>query len=238
GEIQEGDGYQSRIGFTGVVNSGDASVVLKKVTMEDNGTYICSVRLRHDPPMNAKSGELILLSLSIVAPSKPECKILGTTEYGHNINLTCHSDEGSPKPVYTWQSFNVQNQPRALAAPAGEMLTLKNISADTSGFYICTSTNSVGHESCNITVAVMPPSMNFALYAGAIGGALVAIILIGVLVYCCCCRGEQGESQPVKIRGPAEEEVYEEDEAEEDRWEDRPPMPTTNKPQIVISEPV
>lgn len=67
-------------------------------------------------------------------------------------------------------------------------MSLKNISTDTSGYYLCTSSNEVGTESCNITVTVRPPSMNVALYAGIAGGALAALILVGVLVYCCCCR--------------------------------------------------
>lgn len=74
-------------------------------------------------------------------------------------------------------------------------MSLKNISSDTSGYYICTSSNEVGTESCNITVTVRPPSMNVALYAGIAGGVLAALILIGVLVYCCCCRDKDKEEQ-------------------------------------------
>lgn len=35
-------------------------------------------------------------------------------------------------------------------------MSLKNISTDMSGYYICTSSNEVGTASCNITVAVRP----------------------------------------------------------------------------------
>lgn len=42
--------------------------------------------------------------------------------------------------------------------------------------------------------------MNVALYAGIAGGALAALILIGVLAYCCCCRrrgkGEAEDARP------------------------------------------
>ncbi|NXJ03890.1 GPA33 protein, partial [Odontophorus gujanensis] len=175
-----GKDYENRIQFTGDVNSGDLSITIKEVTMEDNGTYICSVRLRNDPPRQSALMSLFVL----IAPSKPECKIMGTAEYGQTINLTCISHEGSPKPTYTWQSFNVQNEPR-------QQITLKNVSADTSGFYICTSTNSVGKEFCNMTVSIVPPSMNIALYAGIAGGVLAAIIVIGILAYFCCCRGDK-----------------------------------------------
>ncbi|KAM4683540.1 cell surface A33 antigen [Amazona ochrocephala] len=184
GLVQYGTGYENRIQFTGDVNAGDASITINAVTMADNGTYACSVRLRNDPPRQFTTLSLFVL----VAPSKPECKVLGTAEYGQTINLTCNSHEGSPKPRYTWQSFSVQNEPRALQTTEGEQITLKNISADTSGFYICTSTNVVGMEFCNMTVSVMPPSMNIALYAGIIGGAVAAITIISILVYCCCCQ--------------------------------------------------
>ncbi|NWU51553.1 GPA33 protein, partial [Dromas ardeola] len=182
-----GTGYENHIQFSGDVNQGDISITINAVTMEDNGTYACSVRLRNDPPRQTATLALFVL----VAPSKPKCQILGTPEYGQTINLTCISHEGSPKPRYTWQSFNVQNEPRVLQTTEGEQITLKNISADTSGFYICTSTNTVGKEFCNMTVSVLPPSMNIALYAGIIGGAVAAIIVIGILAYCCCCRAEK-----------------------------------------------
>ncbi|NWX91124.1 GPA33 protein, partial [Nothoprocta pentlandii] len=178
-----GKGYENRIQFPGEVMKGDISIILNEAVMEDNGTFACNVRLRNDPPRQTAFMDLLVL----VAPSKPECKIVGTAEYGQTINLTCISHEGSPTPTYAWQSYDVQNQLRALQTP-GEQLTLKNVSADTSGFYICTSSNRVGQESCNITLSVMPPSMNIALYAGIIGGVVAAIVVIGVLSYCCCCR--------------------------------------------------
>ncbi|NXA47414.1 GPA33 protein, partial [Nothocercus julius] len=178
-----GKGYENRIQFPGDVMKGDISIILSATVMEDNGTFTCSVRLRNDPPRQTALMHLLVL----VAPSKPECKIVGTAEYGQTINLTCSSQEGSPAPTYTWQSYDVQNQLRPLQTP-GEQLTLKNVSADTSGFYICTSSNRVGQESCNITLSVMPPSMNIALYAGIIGGVVAAIVVIGILSYCCCCR--------------------------------------------------
>ncbi|XP_021257807.1 cell surface A33 antigen [Numida meleagris] len=187
GLVQYGKGYENRIHFTGDVNSGDISITINEVTMEDNGTYVCSVRLRDDPPRQSALTSLFVL----IAPSKPECKIVGTAEYGQTINLTCFSHEGSPKPTYTWQSFNIQNEPRVLQTTNGEQITLKNVSADTSGFYICTSTNSVGKEICNMTVSVVPPSMNIALYAGIAGGVLAAVVVIGILAYCCCCRGDK-----------------------------------------------
>lgn len=33
--------------------------------------------------------------------------------------------------------------------------------------------------------------MNIALYAGIIGGVVAAVIVIGILAYCCCCRADK-----------------------------------------------
>ncbi|XP_006124288.1 cell surface A33 antigen [Pelodiscus sinensis] len=225
GYVHYSKSYEGRLQFPSTVIT-DVSITLQKVTMMDNGTYMCTVQIRTDLP--DVSAEIDLLVL--VAPSKPECKVIGTPEYGQTINLSCNSHEGSPKPEYTWQSFSVLNQPRALVSATGQQITLKNVSADTSGFYICTATNTVGQEFCNMTVSIIPPSMNIALYAGVIGGAVAAIIVIGILGYCCCCRGsddkeyemtEQGEKEPVKIRGPDEEEF----EKEEEDWKAEMPHP-------------
>ncbi|XP_044530802.1 cell surface A33 antigen [Gracilinanus agilis] len=130
--------------------------------------------------------------LEKVAPSIPDCGIEGETVYGNNIQLTCQSKEGSPAPQYSWKGFDVENKERPLSPPVtGKTLLLKNISADTSGYYICTATNEMGTKFCNITVAVRPPSMNIALYAGIAGGVVAALIIIGIIVYCCCCKGSE-----------------------------------------------
>ncbi|XP_019381254.1 PREDICTED: cell surface A33 antigen isoform X1 [Gavialis gangeticus] len=214
GFIRHGASYKDRIYFSGNPDTGDLSITLTEVTMDDNGTYVCGAHLRMETVEPAHVALLVL-----VAPSIPDCAIHGTPEYGQTVNLTCNSREGSPKPVYTWKSFNMQNQPQPLQATEGQQITLKNVSAETSGFYICTSTNSIGHQFCNITVNIMPPSMNFALYAGVIGGVVAAIIVIGILGYCCCCRTTKDKDYEMTEREDRTEEAtmnQEADEGEED----------------------
>ncbi|KAM5182314.1 cell surface A33 antigen [Mantella aurantiaca] len=245
--------YEGRVSFTGKVTINDASILIDKLTMEDNGTYRCEITIPKDRT-GTRQARMDLVVL--VAPSKPDCAIVGTAEYGQVITLTCVSKEGSPIPTYAWQSYTPQNVQRPLPATAvtdGGSLTLKNISMETSGFFICTSTNKIGSDSCNLTLAVMPPSMNIALYAGVIGGSLAGIIVIGIIVYCCCCRNreekedyemadreeeEQSDHPPQKAQVKPQQQQYYQDDGDDDDEEDldepRPPMPPANKPRLVV----
>ncbi|XP_040195018.1 cell surface A33 antigen [Rana temporaria] len=249
--------YEGRVAFTGNVYTNDATIVIDKLTMEDNGTYRCEINIPKDRTGTRQAKmELVVL----VTPSKPECAIVGTAEYGQAIQLTCASKEGSPPPAYTWESYTPQNVPRPLPATAtieGGVLSLKNISMETSGFFICTSKNRIGQDSCNMTLAVMPPSMNIALYAGVIGGSLAGIIVIGIIAYCCCCRDkedkedyemaereeeEEEESdhppQKAQVKTQQQQQYHEEDDDEEDledHEQHRPPMPPANKPRLVVN---
>uniref|UniRef100_A0A2D4GQ00 Ig-like domain-containing protein n=1 Tax=Micrurus corallinus TaxID=54390 RepID=A0A2D4GQ00_MICCO len=217
--------YQRRLRFSNNFENGDAGITLDQVTMQDNGTYECLIQIRNVFPSKSVDVELLVL----VRPSNPVCNIIGSPEYGQNINLTCNSVEGSPEPKYTWQSYDTQNKSRPLQGIAvGGMLMLKNVSINTTGYYICLSKNAVGENKCNIPVTIRPPSMNIALYAGIIGGILAAVIIISVLVYCCCCRKSKNKDyeatetentfqlkhENVQIRGPSIEEIEDEDEDE------------------------
>ncbi|XP_058516565.1 cell surface A33 antigen [Ochotona princeps] len=182
-----GELYENRANVSAQAEQSDASITINQLTMDDNGTYECSVSLMSDLIGTSKSRAYLLV---LVPPSKPDCGIVGETVIGNNIQLTCESKEGSPAPQYSWKSYNVLNQERPLdpASVSGQTVTLKNISTDTSGFYICTSSNEMGQESCNITVAARLPSMNVALYAGIAGGVVAAFIVLGVIIFFCCCR--------------------------------------------------
>ncbi|NP_001089326.1 uncharacterized protein LOC734376 precursor [Xenopus laevis] len=204
-ETSYGDAYNGRVAFTGDPGANNVGITITQLNMQDNGTYQCEVII----PKDRKGTPIAKMDLIVlVAPTKPICGIEGTSEFGQDIKLKCNSVEGSPVPDYQWTSYTPQNTQRQLPLTSvrdASDLTLKNISADTSGFYICVSKNKVGEESCNITVAVMPPSMNIGLYAGIIGGGVAAVIVIGIIAYCCCCR-DSGEKEDYEMADREEEE--------------------------------
>ncbi|XP_036400625.1 glycoprotein A33 (transmembrane), paralog a [Megalops cyprinoides] len=161
----------------------------------------------------------------LVAPSKPMCKIQGTAEYGQNINLTCVSAEGSPQPTYSWQRHNVQNIPQPLPAKATDkngLLSLYNVSMETSGYYICTSRNKIRSEICNLTLTVMPPSMNIGSTAGIIGGSVAALLVLLIVIYCCCCRKKEQPEEygvPEEVAFTDKEPIQKQGDPRDDRSE-------------------
>ncbi|XP_056589641.1 cell surface A33 antigen-like [Triplophysa dalaica] len=180
-------GYKGKATPQYDIQQGLANLQLRGVTSTDTRMYECKVQ-NTDNEDGSQSDTASLMVL--VAPSTPDCKIAGVAEYGQNINLTCLSEEGTPKPTYKWQSHDVNNIPRPNPPKTTEqngILSLYNISKDTSGYFICTSTNEIRSAKCNITLAVMLPSMNMASTFGILG-VVAAVIVLGIIIFFCCCR--------------------------------------------------
>ncbi|XP_066562391.1 glycoprotein A33 (transmembrane), paralog a [Amia ocellicauda] len=199
--------YDGRAGLVGDPNTGDASIYINRLTVADNGVYACTVSIPSDKTGTPQATTKLVV---LVAPSRPICKIVGTAEYGQNISLTCVSEEGSPAPTYKWTSYDVKNLPRANPPKSTDqngVLSLVNVSIDTSGYFICNSQNKIRSASCNITLTVLPPSMNIATTAVIIAVAAVAVVIIGIIAYCCCCR-KKGEPQEYPMVPPPEGMEY------------------------------
>ncbi|XP_031162234.1 cell surface A33 antigen-like isoform X2 [Sander lucioperca] len=204
--------YEGRVSLDVDAATANANLKLSSTTLDDNKVFRCHALIPSDKTGKTSATTRLVV---LVAPSTPICTIQGKAEYGQNINLTCLSAEGSPPPTYSWQSLDVMNKPRVLpprTTVQGGILSLYNISKDTSGFFICTSTNKMGSASYNFTLAVMPPSMNVASTAGIIGGVIAALIVLIIVIYCCCCRKKKKDEE--YAMGVREEEEEEEEERE------------------------
>ncbi|XP_045888789.1 glycoprotein A33 (transmembrane), paralog a [Micropterus dolomieu] len=195
GEIEVGTKYQGRASLDVDVSKGKADLKLSSITLADNKTFECTVLIPRDAQgTTSDSASLVVL----VAPSTPTCTIQGKAEYGQDITLKCLSAEGSPPPTYKWVSRDTNNMPRALdprTTDQGGILSLYNISKDASGYYICTSSNKIRSATCNITLTVMPPSMNIGSTAGIIGAVAAVLIVLVIIIYCCCCRKKNKEEE-------------------------------------------
>uniref|UniRef100_A0A4W6FJJ2 Ig-like domain-containing protein n=1 Tax=Lates calcarifer TaxID=8187 RepID=A0A4W6FJJ2_LATCA len=107
--------YEGRASLEVDLTNHVSTLQLKKVTMQDNRSFQCSVIIPGDDEGTTAATTSLLV---LVAPSAPICRIQGKAEYWHDISLTCMSEEGSPKPTYDWKSYSVQNVPRQLPPKA------------------------------------------------------------------------------------------------------------------------
>ncbi|TKS66971.1 A33 antigen Glycoprotein [Collichthys lucidus] len=208
GQIDIAPGYEGRAFLEVDMDRQLSTLRLTKVTMQDSRRYECSVKIQGDDEGTPSASTSLLV---LVPPSKPICEIQGSAEYWQDITLTCRSEEGSPQPVYQWTTFSVENRPRAFPPKANQkdgLLSLFNISRETSGFFICTSENRIGSAHCNLTLAVVPRSMNVASTAGIIGGVIAGVVVLGIVIFCCCRkRGKKNDENVENSPG----EFYDDD---------------------------
>uniref|UniRef100_A0A3P8NCH3 Ig-like domain-containing protein n=1 Tax=Astatotilapia calliptera TaxID=8154 RepID=A0A3P8NCH3_ASTCA len=180
--------YEGRASLDVDPNTRVSTLHLTQLTMQENRHFQCNVLIYGDD--DGTTGTTTSLVV-LVPPSPPICKLQGSAEYFQNVTLTCLSEEASPAPTYDWKSFSVDNSPRQFPPKATQkdgVLSLFNITRETSGYYICTSQNQIGSASCNFTLAVMPASMKIGSTAAIIGGVLAGLLVVGILIFCLCRR--------------------------------------------------
>uniref|UniRef100_A0A3B4G8A7 Cell surface A33 antigen-like n=1 Tax=Pundamilia nyererei TaxID=303518 RepID=A0A3B4G8A7_9CICH len=180
--------YEGRASLDVDPNTRVSTLHLTQLTMQENCHFQCSVLIYGDDDGTTRTTTSLVV---LVPPSPPICKLQGSAEYFQNVTLTCLSEEASPAPTYDWKSFSVDNSPRQFPPKATQkdgVLSLFNITRETSGYYICTSQNRIGSASCNFTLAVMPASMKIGSTAAIIGGVLAGLLVVGILIFCLCRR--------------------------------------------------
>ncbi|XP_017265643.1 cell surface A33 antigen [Kryptolebias marmoratus] len=230
--------YEGRASLEVDVNGGTSTLRLTKVTIKDSRHYQCSVRIFGDDEGTTAATTSVLV---LEPPSPPVCTLQGRSEYFHNVTLTCASEEGSPKPTYQWTTYSVDNTPRQFPPKTTQkdgVLALFNITKETSGFFVCISSNEIDSASCNFTLAVMPGSMNLGSTAGIIGGVLAGLVVLGIIIFCCCRRKNKDkhpEDSPGDVMfydkdGPEAGDQYSDDKSNSEekqvsKYEDKDVLP-------------
>ncbi|XP_078282802.1 endothelial cell-selective adhesion molecule-like [Rhinoraja longicauda] len=173
----------NRVGFLHSKLNRDVSIYINNTTLADTARYTCTILTTNSDVL--KEGAINLSVL--IPPSTPKCYVNGTQFIGHNVTLTCRSTRGKPVPTYTWQRNTPKTQFYNFPDHNSQMgtLTLRNLSKEMSGLYICRSINSIGNASCSIQMDVLT-SNNAGLFAGAIIGAFLGIcLLLAIIAFFC-----------------------------------------------------
>lgn len=178
---------KGRVGFVATMPSTSASIFIKNTQLSDAGTYQCLVN--NFPDRGSRTIGAVRLTV-LVSPSVPACWVQGTLDVGSDIMLLCSSDEGIPTPTYSWEKLEpVPLLPlNAMQDQMQRTLTLRDISTSTSGLYQCTSSNTIGKSTCQLTLQVVAPQpQSVGLIAGTTATGVLAVLLCALLVGVSLC---------------------------------------------------
>uniref|UniRef100_A0A4W4DSG7 Ig-like domain-containing protein n=1 Tax=Electrophorus electricus TaxID=8005 RepID=A0A4W4DSG7_ELEEL len=152
--VYTNDDPAGRLSFSGDYLNGDASLLITDLQLSDSSEYHCKV----------KTGGKYLWSqvnlVVLVKPSKPRCWMEGRLLEGSDVRLSCKSADGSEPINYKWERVLDKGKnagklpPLALVGENPEIVTLRNLTQESSGAYRCTASNDVGEESCIIEVTM------------------------------------------------------------------------------------
>ncbi|XP_029950774.1 cell surface A33 antigen-like [Salarias fasciatus] len=169
--------YAGRFLLNVDVLRGKAMLRLSSVTSADDKIYECRVLIPGDDEGKSAATTRLVVNEPV---SKPVCGIQGTVRSGENINLTCHSEKGSPPPSYRWERWHesVGSKRRFMAHTTtqnGGVLSLYDISNDTSGLYYCMSWNKIRTSTCEVHLSVLLDDSPGSDVFGAVGGAVAGV---------------------------------------------------------------
>ncbi|XP_033834455.1 V-set and immunoglobulin domain-containing protein 1-like [Periophthalmus magnuspinnatus] len=180
--------------------SNNASIILSNMQSADSGVYTCEVH--NFPDVDGQSQASIVVNV-LEKPSQPYCSVHGDVESGHLVTLTCHSERGSPPPIYTWIRLDQTKTRRPVLGRTTDtgILQIANISQFEFGEYQCNATNAVGYSTCTIE---LNPEVGAGVVAGAVIGALLLCLLIVLIVWFIAHTVKKSKYKTVKVSEASE----------------------------------
>ncbi|KAL3996798.1 contactin 4 [Sarotherodon galilaeus] len=152
---------------------------------EDNGAqYWCEAKLELGPAGPQRPPVVTSEKLPAIVHYGPELKeppnpdVITITE-GDTLNLNC-SSVGNPSPSYTW------TLPTNSPSYSGSVLTIKSVSFEHKGQYICTVSNTVGTVTKEFNIDVQASTVIIHqpwIIVGVLAGVLCVLVILGVLCF-------------------------------------------------------
>ncbi|KAG5269439.1 hypothetical protein AALO_G00202040 [Alosa alosa] len=207
-KVYKMESEDGRLSFAGDYLNGDASLMISDLQLSDSGEYTCKVKT------GGKYQWVLVNLIVLVKPSKPRCWMEGRLVEGSDVKLSCKSSDGSDPIYYKWERVLDKGKSTAKLPPLAlvdlknpEIVTLRNLTQDSSGSYRCTASNDVGEENCIIEVHYV---QGIGMVAGAVVGTFgsFGVLLIILIVWLVCRKKEkkkyEEEETPNEIREDAE----------------------------------
>ncbi|XP_018603888.1 CXADR-like membrane protein [Scleropages formosus] len=202
------DSEPGRATFARDYLQGDASLLIGDLTLGDTGDYTCKVK---------NGGKYLWSTVSLkvlVKPSKPQCWMEGRLLEGSDVKLSCRSADGSEPIHYKWERVLDKGKSIGKLPPMAlidfknpEIVTLRNLTQESTGVYKCTASNDVGEENCIIEVTIHYVR-GIGVVAGAVVGVSFGVLLLILIVWLVFRKKEkrkyEEEETPNEIREDAE----------------------------------
>lgn len=198
--------FHGRVKFISTMPTTNVSIFINNTQLSDTGTYQCLVN--NLPDRGGRNIGVTGLTV-LVPPSAPHCQIQGSQDIGSDVILLCSSEEGIPRPTYLWEKLDttLKLPPTATQDQVQGTVTIRNISALSSGLYQCVASNAIGTSTCLLDLQVISPQpRSIGVLAGAIGTATVIVIfcialILGAFFYWRSKNKEEEEEEiPNEIR--------------------------------------
>ncbi|KAA8579004.1 hypothetical protein FQN60_007155 [Etheostoma spectabile] len=159
----------SRVALAGEFLKGDASLLITDLSLTDSGEYSCKVKT------GAQYHWSTISLIVLVKPSKPRCWMEGKLLEGGDVKMSCKSADGSDPIHYKWErlmdkgkyagklpplalivagALTAINARKATDLKNPEIVTLRNLTKDSTGVYKCSASNDVGEQSCTVEVKI------------------------------------------------------------------------------------
>lgn len=151
--------------------TGNATITISNMQPQDTGIYKCEVSNFPDP-----LGQAQVQLIVQVAPSTPHCGIQGHIVAGHAVKLVCLSEQGMPRPTYSWNKVVNGNLKPINVVQQNGVLILGNMSKFEEGYYHCTASNNLGNATCEL-------DLHTGGAAGIIVGGIIGAVLLAAIIF-------------------------------------------------------
>ncbi|KAJ7320222.1 hypothetical protein JRQ81_019733 [Phrynocephalus forsythii] len=142
----------------------DLTLIIKNVTLEHSGTYVCRAR-------NMYTGEDVLQEKDVTVRAQEAPYLLRNLtdqviNTSHSVSLECLV-YGVPKPQISWYKNNkqIQQNPGIILGPGSQSLLIERVQEDDAGHYQCVASNLKGtvESSAFVTIQGISESSNLEL---------------------------------------------------------------------------
>jgi len=142
----------SRYSVTGSLRPSGSELSITAVSSADSGEFVCQVQT--DVGLTETKHVLSIRVPPRISPVPASGSI--TARQGESVSLRCNAT-GVPEPTMAWQK-SVGTAPGGHVSCSGTCYTIPHVDLATSGDYICSAVNGVGHpQHATITLHVLYP---------------------------------------------------------------------------------